>query len=179
MLGRVSVHAEGPVPATADAIVGRRAELVALRAWLDASRTGAGRLVLCVGEPGIGETRLAQELAGVALAGGTPVAWGRCVEAEGAPAFWPWRQVYRSLGINSDAAFAGDVESPEDRFGIIDEASWALLGAAGEPGLVVILDDIHWADEPSLLVLRHLADKIASSRLPTFATFRCAAGRPS
>ncbi len=172
MLGRVSVHAEGPVPATADAIVGRRAERVALRAWLDASRTGVGRLVLCVGEPGIGKTRLAQELAGIALASGTPVAWGRCVEAEGAPAFWPWRQVYRSLGINADAAFAGDVESPEDRFGIIDEASWALLGAAGESGLVVILDDIHWADEPSLLVLRHLADKVASGRLLAFATFR-------
>ena len=83
---------------TGDGIVGRRRELDALRGWLDTAREGAGRLVLCVGEPGIGKTRLAQELAGVALAGGTTVAWGRCVEAEGAPAFWPWRQVLRSLG---------------------------------------------------------------------------------
>jgi transcriptional regulator with AAA-type ATPase domain len=72
-----------------DGIVGRRRELAALRAWLKAARAGAGRLVLCVGEPGIGKTRLAQELAGIALAGGTAVAWGRSIEAEGAPAYWP------------------------------------------------------------------------------------------
>jgi len=42
--------------------------------------------VLCAGEPGIGKTRLAQELAGLAAAQGTAVAWGRCVEVEGAPA---------------------------------------------------------------------------------------------
>src|SRR5947209_6934629 len=97
-------------------ILGRRRELDALRGWLDAARSGAGRLVLCVGEPGIGKTRLAQELAGIALAGGTPVAWGRCVEAEGAPAFWPWRQVLRSLGVDPDTVLAGHAESPEDRF---------------------------------------------------------------
>jgi hypothetical protein len=71
----------------------------------------------CVGEPGIGKTRLGQELAGVALARGTAVAWGRCVEVEGAPAFWPWRQVLRSLGVDLDTVLAGDVESPVDRSG--------------------------------------------------------------
>lgn len=95
MLRRVS-----PAHDTGDAVVGRRHELDSLRAWLDAARTGAGRLVLCVGEPGIGKTRLAQELAGLALATGTAVVWGRCAEAEGAPAFWPWRQVLRSLGVD-------------------------------------------------------------------------------
>ena len=73
----------------ADRMVGRQRELDALRAWDGAARDGAGRLVLCAGEPGIGKTRPAQELAGVALARGMAVAWGRCVEAEGAPAFWP------------------------------------------------------------------------------------------
>ena len=157
---------------TGDGIVRRRGELEALRGWLDTAREGGGRLVLCVGEPGIGKTRLAQELAGVAPAGGTTVAWGRCAEAEGPPAFWPWRQVLRSLNVDPDTVLGGDVESPEDRFGVFEAVSAAVCGAAGTRGLVVILDDIHWADEPSLLVLRHLAVQIADVRLLTFATFR-------
>lgn len=152
----------GPIHVVGDSIVGRRRELDALRGWLDRTREGEGRLVLCVGEPGIGKTRLAQELAGSALAGGTAVAWGRCVEAEGAPAFWPWSQVLRSLGLDGDTVLArdtvlaGDVESPEDRFRVFEQVAEAVRAAAAKRGLVVILDDIHWGDEPSLLVLRHL-----------------------
>jgi DNA-binding CsgD family transcriptional regulator/tetratricopeptide (TPR) repeat protein len=172
MLGCVGRPTRGPVHVIGDGIVGRRRELDALRVWLDAARDGAGRLVLCVGEPGIGKTRLAQELAGVALAGGTAAAWGRCVEVEGAPAFWPWRQVLRSLGVDPDAVLVGDVESPEDRFRVFDEVTLAVRGVADKSGLVVILDDIHWGDEPSLLVLRHLADQIAGARLLVFAAFR-------
>ena len=156
----------------ADRMVGRQRELDALRAWVGAARDGAGRLVLCAGEPGIGKTRLAQELAGVALAGGTAVAWGRCVEAEGAPAFWPWRQVLRSLGVDPDAVLTGHVESPEDRFRVFDNVTEAVRGVAGQGDLVVILDDIHVGDEPSLLVLRHLAEQIADAKLLVFAAFR-------
>ena len=153
-------------------MVGRQRELDALRVWVGAARDGAGRLVLCAGEPGIGKTRLAQELAGVALAGGTAVAWGRCVEAEGAPAFWPWRQVLRSLDIDPDAVLTGGVESPEDRFRAFDNVTEAVRGVAGQNGLAVILDDIHLGDEPSLLLLHHLAEQIADARLLIFATFR-------
>lgn len=128
--------------------------------------------MLCVGEPGIGKTRLAQELAGIALAGGTTVAWGRCAEAEGSPAFWPWRQVLRSLGTDAETVLGGDVESPEDRFRVFEGVTEAVRDAAGNGGLNVILDGIHWADEPSLLVLRHVADHIDSAPLLVFATFR-------
>ncbi|MEX5633639.1 ATP-binding protein [Parafrankia sp. FMc2] len=166
----MSTLAPGAVPG--GGIVGRYRELDALRAWLDAARDGAGRLVLCVGEPGIGKTRLAQELAGVALAGGTTVAWGRCVEAEGAPAFWPWRQVLRSLGADPDVVLGGDVESPEDRFRVFDAVAEAVRGVADTNSVAVILDDIHWGDEPSLLVLRHLADRTAGARLLVFTAFR-------
>ena len=106
----MSTPSRGPVQVNGDSIVGRRRELDALRTWLEATRNGNGRLVLCAGEPGIGKTRLAQELAGIALASGIAVAWGRCVEAEGAPAFWPWRQVLRSLGVDPNRA-RGAVES--------------------------------------------------------------------
>ncbi|MDQ3454751.1 MAG: AAA family ATPase [Actinomycetota bacterium] len=155
-----------------ETIVGRRRELDALRAWLGGALDGAGRLVLCVGEPGIGKTRLAQELAGFALAGGTAVGWGRFVEGEGAPAYWAWRQVLRSLGVDPESVLAGDVESPADRFRVFEDLTEAVRGVTGASGAVVILDDIHWGDEPSLLVLRHLAQQIADTRLLLFAAFR-------
>jgi DNA-binding CsgD family transcriptional regulator len=153
-------------------IVGRRRELEALRSWLAAATAGEGRIVLCVGEPGIGKTRLAQELAGMALAGGTTVVWGRCTETEGAPAFRPWRQVLRSLGLDPDLGLDADVTSPEDRFRVCDDLAEAVCGAADLTGLVVVLDDIHWADEPSLLVLRNLAEQISAARLLCFAALR-------
>ena len=168
----MSTPSRGPVQVIGDGIVGRRRELDALRTRLEAARNGNGQLVLCAGEPGIGKTRLAQELAGIALAGGTAVAWGRCVEAEGAPAFWPWRQVLRSLGVDPDSVLAGDVESPEDRFRVFEDVNEAVRAAADRSGLVVILDDVHWGDEPSLRVLRHLADQIGGTRLLVIATFR-------
>lgn len=170
-MGRAA-HASGP------GIVGRRRELDSLRAWLGGAVDGAGRLVLCAGEAGIGKTRLAQELAGLALAGGTAVAWGRCVEAEGAPAYWAWRQVLRSLEIDPDTVLAGDIESPQDRFRVFEDLTEALRGVADENGLVVILDDMHWADEAALLLLRHVASQIGDARLLLVTTFRDAEPSP-
>jgi eukaryotic-like serine/threonine-protein kinase len=76
--------------------VGRTAELAVLTADLDAAVAGRGGVVLLAGEPGIGKTRLAEELAAHATARGVVVLWGRCWEGEGAPAFWPWVQVVRA-----------------------------------------------------------------------------------
>ena len=152
--------------------MGRRSELEALHTALEAARGGSGRLVLCEGEPGAGKTRIAQELAGIALAEGVAVAWGRCVEAEGAPAFWPWRQVLRSLHVDPDAVLRGENTSPEDRFRLFDDVTEAVVAVAGDAGLLVILDDVHWADEPSLLLLRHAAEQVDTTRLLLLANFR-------
>lgn len=119
MLCQVGTSTERHARVVRDGIVGRRRELDAVREWLDAARGGDGRLVLCVGEPGIGKTRLAQELAGLALATGTAVAWGCCAEAEGAPAFWPWRQVLRSLGVDPDSLLT----SPSATYGHVGRAA--------------------------------------------------------
>ena len=153
------------------AMVGRRGELQALRAWVDEARAGHGRLVLCTGEAGIGKTRLAQEVAGLALAQGAAVAWGRCVETEGAPAYWPWRQVLRSLDLDADQVLTGD-----DRFKLFEEVTDVVRRAAGDRGLVIVLDDIHRGDEPSLLVLRHLADQLTSLPVLILATARDTTG---
>jgi len=172
MLRGVNAPTPSPLRDSGLGIIGRRRELDALRAWLTAAVGGTGRLVLCVGEPGIGKTRLAQELAGLALAGGTAVAWGRCVEAEGAPAYWAWRQVLRSLSIDPDTVLTGDLESPQDRFRVFEDLTDALRSVGDKNGLLVILDDIHWGDEVSLLLLRHVAGNIGDVRLLLVATFR-------
>src|SRR5215475_3635264 len=83
-------------PDARDLFVGREAELGRLVRALDRAVGGEGRLVLLVGEPGIGKTRVARELAVRAGALGVAVRWGRCQETEGAPPYWPWLQVLRS-----------------------------------------------------------------------------------
>ncbi len=70
--------------------------MAALTAALDEALSGHGRLVMLVGEPGIGKTRTAQELAGLAKQRGAKVFWGRCYEEGGAPPYWPWVQPIRS-----------------------------------------------------------------------------------
>ncbi len=70
--------------------VGRHQEMEGLKGALEDAIAGRGRLVMLVGEPGIGKTRTAQELAAYAETRGTQVLWGRCYEEEGVPPYWPW-----------------------------------------------------------------------------------------
>jgi predicted ATPase len=83
--------------------VGRQAELKGLCEGLAAALAGRGGLFLLTGEPGIGKTRLADELADRARAEGATILWGRCWEGDGAPAFHPWRRVIQSYAEGADA----------------------------------------------------------------------------
>ena len=196
--GGAAGAATGPaaaVAAAASSLIGRDAELERLRAALEASvRTGAGRsprgrVAMITGEPGIGKTRLAEELAELAKGLGADVVWGRCWEAGGAPAYWPWAQAlrHRLAGLDQaaledrfgdrlpslvgavpwlfDADQVPDVEgrSAEVRFVVFAAAATILQVLAAERPLVVILDDLHAADEPSLLLLRFLGGEIANA----------------
>ena len=76
--------------------VGRQREMAELRTALDDSLAGHGRMVMLVGEPGIGKTRTAQELAALAEQRGARILWGWCYEEAGAPPYWPWVQPIRS-----------------------------------------------------------------------------------
>src|SRR5271165_4362398 len=77
--------------------VGREHELRALDALLEAAMTGKGNVALVSGEPGVGKTRLVEELTRRAEARGFVVAWGRSWEGEGTPAYYPWLQALRRL----------------------------------------------------------------------------------
>ena len=186
-------------------LVGREAELAALLASMRDAFSGHGRLLLIVGEPGIGKTRLASELAERAEAERALVRWGRCHEGEGAPAFSPWRQILRAqpgerragkprrsrrapahdrprralehdlTGIVErldDATTSPHLAPDQARFELFERASLALRGAAEKRPLVLILDDLHWADRSSLHLLQFLAREVATSRILILATFR-------
>jgi eukaryotic-like serine/threonine-protein kinase len=77
------------------AFVGRESEILELKRGLTDMFRGKGRLFLISGEPGIGKTRLAEQLTEEAHEQGVWVMWGRCWEGEGAPAYWPWIQILR------------------------------------------------------------------------------------
>ncbi len=80
--------------------VGRQHEMAELKAALDDAVAGRGSIVMLAGEPGIGKTRMAQELASVAETRGAQVFWGWCYDEEGAPPYWPWVQPIRYLRQN-------------------------------------------------------------------------------
>lgn len=90
--------------ATERVFVGREREMEALRAGLERRGPARDRFFLVSGEPGIGKTRLCEEIAAVARGGGAQVLVGRCWEAGSAPDYWPWRQVLRAHVSTTDAA---------------------------------------------------------------------------
>jgi DNA-binding CsgD family transcriptional regulator len=158
--------------------VGRTAELAELTACIAAAADGRGGLVLLSGPAGIGKTRTVEE----ATAGAHTTAWGRCLDDPGAPPLWPWRRVMRTLPPVSAAVTAAlsgvgrSADAAAARFGLVVTTTEALLDAAEPGGLVVVLEDLHWADETSLRLLRHLAGELQRSRLLVVGTYRDPAG---
>jgi DNA-binding SARP family transcriptional activator/tetratricopeptide (TPR) repeat protein len=182
------------------AFVGRESELAELMAALADARAGRGRLVLVGGEPGIGKSRLAEELAARAEELGARVLSGRCWEAGGAPAFWPWVQALRGyIRAREPEALRPELgpggpdlaqllpelhellpELPEPptlapdgaRFRLFDATATLLRNAACVRPLVVVLDDLHAADTPSLLLLEFIADELDGTHVLILGAYR-------
>ena len=97
---------------SATAFVGRQHEMAQLNSAMDDAISGQGRLITLAGEPGIGKTRTAQELASYAESLGAQVFWGWCYEQQGAPPYWPWVQPIRSYIQRTDAELLGTQMGP-------------------------------------------------------------------
>jgi DNA-binding NarL/FixJ family response regulator len=168
-------------------LVGREAELALLADLLAGARDGAGGLVLLTGPPGIGKTRIAEEAGRAAAAAGLGVSWGRCLDDEGAPPLWPWLRLLTptaggELPAEVRAALA---EAPAEaaqaaaaRFRLVDAVTRAVLATAEPGGRVVVLEDLHAADDSTLDVLRRLAGEVATSPLLLVVTCRDAPSGP-
>jgi DNA-binding SARP family transcriptional activator len=179
--------------------VGRDLDLAALREAIDRACVGEGGAALVTGEPGIGKSRLLEEATRDCASRGLAVLWGRASEAGGAPAFWPWLQVLRS---SADLVTGSDIDGgdPDDvgllarlvpvlgtgippetvlvqddegaRFRLFDAVCRFLLRRAERQPTVVVIEDVQWADESTLLLVEHLTPLLPGSRLLLAVTCR-------
>ncbi len=177
-------------------LVGRAAEVRELREHLDRMVSGEGRLVLISGEPGIGKTRLAEELAVYAHLRGTWVLRGHCYEQDVGVPYLPFMESLRELFHLSAEALMNELGeriddlarllpefkrtqpqtlalTPEDeRVHVFDAVAQWVAAASGLHPLVFLLDDLHWADRASLRLLHHLARTVRRERVLIIGTYR-------
>jgi predicted ATPase len=177
--------------------VGRARELAELRDGLADALSGRSRFFSIVGEPGIGKTRIVEELAAEARRQGARVLAGGCHEGDGAPGYWPWIQILRahaqavppgagaqadprfvriseSMPVATDGRLARSerIELESDRFRLFDDVTCLLEEAARVAPLVLAIDDLHWADRPSLLLLRFVVGRLRDARVLGLVTHR-------
>lgn len=154
-----------PVPAQPPVLHGREAHLARAAAALDDATRGRGRVVIVSGEPGIGKTRLSDELTALATARGFRTGRGGW-EADAVPALWGWtRAVHQLLGRTDVLDVGDDVDVASASFRQADALRDALgVDGGGAPSLLV-LDDVHWADAGSLRLLRRIAADLATMPL--------------
>ena len=189
------------MPTGDDTFIGRLRELEALGTALDQAIAGQGRIVMLAGEPGIGKTRTAQELTVRAAELDAAVLWGYCHEEAGAPSYWPWVQIIRgalrTAGARASLEELGDgagdiaeivpeigtmfpgIEPPtrlddaaQARFRMFDSIRQFIAALCSRQVMLIVLDDLHWADAPSLRLLEFLAPDVAGSRVMLIGTYR-------
>jgi class 3 adenylate cyclase len=199
---QVAMPRETPLPAALAApatfdLAGRGDELSSLiDAWKD-SAEGRRKVVLVSGEPGIGKTRLATETALVARHQGGLVLGGRCdeelalpyqpfaealrfhSELEDVPTAWfgpmarELQRLVPDLGDRVPGLTVPEHDDPESERARLFEAvtMWLRTTAASVP-VMLVLDDLHWADRPTLLLLRHLVHETPQDALFIVGTYR-------
>ena len=196
------IHDPRRIQSAGHDLVGRARELAQLDAALSDAIAGRGGVVVVTGEPGIGKTALARAFVEHAGARGASWAWGTCWDGGGAPAYWPWAQLVRELARREDAAtlraalgdgaawiagllpeLAGtlglpaaaapaDLSADQARFRLFDALVGLLAAVAAGRPLVVVLDDLHWADASSVLALEFVARSLPDLPVLAIAAYR-------
>ncbi|MGW1562653.1 ATP-binding protein [Streptomyces sp. NPDC002144] len=170
-----------PQPSTVGTLVGRSKELALLRQSGDAALTRGTAIGIIEGEPGVGKTRLLEEATAEAARRGALIVWGRCLEGDGAPSMWPWVQAIGAMldGLSPPARaqwLAGELgHLIEPRGGVLAapvlpdsgfrfrlfERVVAVIGqVSAQRPVVLVIDDLQWADGTSLELFGHLAARL-------------------
>jgi class 3 adenylate cyclase len=180
--------------------VGRGGELARLRQKLDEARAGHGSLVMLAGDPGIGKTRMSEEFAEHARGAGATVLWGRCFEGEWTPPYGPFgdaigeyvRAVEPAALRDSLGSGAGviarivptigeiitglDEPAPlqpdEERFRLLDAVAQFLIAISSRAPVLLVLDDMHWADRGTITMLSHVARFISKHSMLILGAYR-------
>ncbi|MFT3835597.1 MAG: AAA family ATPase [Myxococcaceae bacterium] len=181
-----------------DPFVGRAKELEVLGRLLGDALASRTRFALLSGEPGIGKSRLAEELCSLAVERGAVTAWARAWEGEATPAFWLVRQLLKRLEkhpktkdtlqrlTSSDEVLAAMVHGAGERSRLPEQARLTLFEAvadalaqlAAAAPLVLVLDDLHVADLGSLSLLAFVARQLRDARVLLVGTARDASFHP-
>jgi class 3 adenylate cyclase/tetratricopeptide (TPR) repeat protein len=181
-------------------VIGREVEFALLDTAAKRVASGEGReLILLAGEPGQGKTTLVSELARHAHGGGMTVLLGRCDEEVGAP-YRPFHEALSHFVAHADeellrthmASHGGELarmvpalsqrlgelpptqttDPDTERYLLYSAVVGLLEEASGERPVVLVLDDLHWADKPSLQLLRHVVANSSATRLLILGTYR-------
>ncbi len=187
-------------PPAAAGFVGRTPELEQLSAALDRTTGGAGSLVMVVGEPGIGKTRLIEQFTAHARAAGARVLMGRCYDGDWAPPFSPFVEAIKQhaastppqrlraqLGADagvlarivpslherlSNIAEPPTIPAEGERYRLLEAISEMLARLAAERPLVLVLDDLHWADKGTIAMLQQVARTSAAQHVLVLGAYR-------
>lgn len=169
--GMTARHLDEPGPV----LVGRARELATLRECLAETLAGRCRLVLIGGEAGIGKTALASTLAQEARAQGVLVLAGYCYDLTETPPYGPWIEVLSQAPLPDHPALPplGDAaERATNQAALFAHVREFFAAIAQEQPLMLLLEDLHWADPGSLGLLRFLARSAAALPLLIVVTYR-------
>jgi tetratricopeptide (TPR) repeat protein len=188
-----------------ETLIGRNHPAATLRAEIARAGDSHGGLVLVTGEAGIGKTTLVTDAMTQARHAGALVVSGACWDSDSAPGYWPWTQVIRALrravgeprwqsvlqaagpglAVLLGEATTGDDAGPDgadSEFRLFDAVTTAIVSVSQQRPLVVVLDDLHWADAASLRLLEFAAQHTWFERVLLVGTYRDveieAAGHP-